>query len=111
MFRLAFLVFLAIGLTVCGATVKLGKRTFFGHISAIWNTEEAKDAREGITPVVKKVGDKAEDVGEKVAPVVKKKVHELTEDEGSGSASGSAKKPKPKAPDPKKPAGPATSHF
>ena len=42
-----------------GATVKLGKRTFFGHVSAIWSTNEAKDMREGVSekaaPVVEKV--------------------------------------------------------
>ena len=41
------------------ATVKLGKRTFFGHVSAIWSTDEAKDMREGVSekaaPVVEKV--------------------------------------------------------
>lgn len=111
MFRLAFLVLLAIGLTVCGATVKLGKRTFFGHVSAIWNTEEAKDARDGIAPVVDDAAEKAKKVGDKVAPVVKKKVHELTEEgSGTGSASGTAK-PTPTPADKKKPAGPGTSKF
>ena len=41
-----------------GATVPMGKRTFFGHVRAIWKTDEAKDMREG--------------VGEKTAPVVDK---------------------------------------
>lgn len=42
-----------------GATVKLGKRTFFGHVAAIWSTDEARDMREGVSekaaPVVDKV--------------------------------------------------------
>ncbi len=41
-----------------GATVPMGKRTFFGHVRAIWSTDEAKDMREG--------------VGDKTAPVVDK---------------------------------------
>ncbi len=45
-----FLLFLAIaaGLVWCGATVPLGKRTFFGHVRAIWHTEEAQDLKEGV---------------------------------------------------------------
>jgi hypothetical protein len=101
-FRLAFLVVLAIVLTVCGATVKLGKRTFFGHVSAIWNTEEAQDARDGIKPVVDDAAKKAKKVGDKVAPVVKKTVHELTEERDAGAAPKTAPKPKP---------GPGTSKF
>lgn len=31
-----------------GATVKLGRRTFFGHVSAIWSTDEAQDMRKGL---------------------------------------------------------------
>ena len=43
-------------LVFLGATVKMGKRTFFGHVGAIWSTKEAKDMREG--------------VGEKARPMV-----------------------------------------
>ena len=55
------LVYLALigGFIFIGATVPLGKRTLFGHIQAIWNTDEAKDMRDGISekaaPVVDKV--------------------------------------------------------
>jgi hypothetical protein len=42
-----------------GATVKLGKRTFFGHVRAIWHTEEVQDLKEGVEekagPAVKRV--------------------------------------------------------
>ncbi len=100
MFRLAFLVVVALVLTVCGATVKLGKRTFFGHVSAIWNTEEAQDARDGIKPVVDDAAEKAKKVSDKVAPVVKKKVHELTSEPDAG--------PAPRTP---KKSGPGTSKF
>jgi hypothetical protein len=35
-------------LAFCGATVKLGNRTFFGHVRAIWATDEAKDLKNGV---------------------------------------------------------------
>ena len=66
-----------------GATVKLGKRTFFGHVSAIWNTQEAKDMREG-------VGEKAGPVVDKIERGVKAGVKEATKDE-AGAGSGSVK--------------------
>ena len=55
------LIYLALGaaLAYCGATVKLGKRTFFGHVRAIWHTEQAQDLRDGVrqtaAPAVHKV--------------------------------------------------------
>lgn len=45
-FFLTFLIVLA--LVIAGATVKLGKRTFFGHVAAIWHTDEAQDMKQGI---------------------------------------------------------------
>jgi len=39
---------LVVALVWCGATVKLGKRTFFGHVRAIWATEEAQDMNKGV---------------------------------------------------------------
>jgi hypothetical protein len=44
------LVFLALAgaLAFCGATVKLGNRTFFGHVRAIWHTEEAQELKQGV---------------------------------------------------------------
>jgi hypothetical protein len=57
--RFLFMSALVVGLVVCGATVKLGSRTFFGHVRAIWQTDEAQDMRQGIKekagPVVDKV--------------------------------------------------------
>jgi hypothetical protein len=44
---LLFLVF-AGALAYCGATVKLGNRTLFGHVRAIWHTEEAQDLKRGV---------------------------------------------------------------
>ena len=61
-------------LAFLGATVKMGKRTFFGHIGAIWATKEAKDMREG-------VGEKAGPVVDKLERGVKAGVREATKDE------------------------------
>jgi hypothetical protein len=55
------LVFLAFAgaLAFCGATVKLGNRTFFGHVRAIWSTDEAQQLKEGVkdtaTPAANKL--------------------------------------------------------
>ena len=68
-----------------GSTVKLGKRTFFGHVGAIWSTPEAKDMREG-------VGEKAGPVVEKIERGVKAGVREATKDEPAGSGAGSARR-------------------
>lgn len=42
-----------------GTTVKLGERTFFGHIVNIWSSDEAQDMVEGIKetsgPMVERV--------------------------------------------------------
>jgi len=73
---------LAVGLAYCGATVKLGKRTFFGHVKAIWATEEVQDLKHGVE---EKAGPAAREL--------KNKVHDLTADDpapaGSGSSAGS----------------------
>jgi hypothetical protein len=47
---LRFLLLLAICalLAYCGSTVKLGERTFFDHVRAIWSTSEVKDMRKGL---------------------------------------------------------------
>jgi hypothetical protein len=74
---------LAAGLAYCGATVKLGKRTFFGHVRAIWATEEVQDLKQGVE--------------EKAGPAmqrVKRGVEAgLSDEAGSGSAVGSAARP------------------
>jgi len=58
--RLIGLIAIALALTWCGATVKIGNRTFFGHVRAIWHTEEMQDLKEGVKdtagPAVKRVG-------------------------------------------------------
>jgi hypothetical protein len=37
-----------VALIYLGATVKVGKHTFFGHIRAIWHTEEVQDLKDGV---------------------------------------------------------------
>lgn len=80
-----FLVFLLIagGLAFCGATVPLGKKTFFGHVRAIWATDEMKDLKDGVKPGV-----------ERVKRGVKAGVEAAKgSDDGSGSGSGSQAAP------------------
>ena len=83
MIRFFFTLAIVVVLVVLGATVKLGKRTFFGHVSAIWKTDEAQDMKEGIK-------DKAAPAAEKLERGVKAGYREATKPgSGSGSASGS----------------------
>ncbi|HVK89000.1 MAG TPA: hypothetical protein VM513_32995 [Kofleriaceae bacterium] len=83
MIKLLIYLALAAGLAYCGATVKLGKRTFFGHVRAIWATEEVQDLKQGVE--------------EKAGPAmqrVKRGVEAgLSDEAGSGSAVGSAARP------------------
>ncbi len=90
MIRLIIFLALAIGLAYVGATVKLGKRTFFGHIRAIWATEEVQDLKHGVE-------EKAGPAVEKVKRGVKAGIEAADKDDvGSGSAgSGSAVQPAP----------------
>ena len=48
MIRLLVFLALALGLGYCAATVPLGKRTFFGHVRAIWSTNEVQDLKQGV---------------------------------------------------------------
>ena len=76
-----FIVFLLIAgvLAYCGATVKLGKRTFFGHVQAIWKTDEVQDMKEGFK-------EKAGPAVDTVKRGVEKGIEEAKKD-GSGSGS------------------------
>ena len=67
-------------LVFVGATVKLGKRTFFGHVRAIWHTEEVQELKEGVK-------EKAGPTYDKVKRGVKKGYEEATKDDGSASPS------------------------
>ena len=64
-----------LALVIAGATVKLGKRTFFGHVSAIWKTDEAQDMKEGIK-------EKAGPAAKKLERGVKAGYKEATKPEG-----------------------------
>lgn len=88
MIRLIVFLGLAVGLAYCGATVKLGKRTFFGHVSAIWGTDEVQDLKTGVK-------DSAGPTVDRVKRGVKKGLEAARED-GSGSA-GSQTVPRPAA--------------
>lgn len=88
MLRLLFYLALALGLAYCGSTVKLGKRTFFGHVKAIWSTPEAQELKEGVK-------EKAGPAAKSVKRGIEKGVEAATEDEPAGSA---ASKPAPARP-------------
>ena len=87
MIKLIIWLVIAVALVWCGATVKLGKRTFFQHVSAVWSTPEAQDMKNGIE-------EKAGPVVDKLERGAKAGYHEATRD-GSGSASGSGSAPRP----------------
>ncbi|MEO8842963.1 MAG: hypothetical protein ABI591_10405 [Kofleriaceae bacterium] len=59
---LKLIVYLAIigGLAYCGATVKLGNKTFFEHVRAIWHTEEVQDLKKGVEDEAGPTVDKLE---------------------------------------------------
>jgi hypothetical protein len=81
MIRLIVFLALAIALSVCGATVKLGTKTFFGHVRAIWATDEVQDLKKGVQ-------DKAAPAADRVKRGVEAG-YKAMKDEGSGSAAGS----------------------
>jgi len=81
------LVFLALAgaLAFCGATVKLGNRTFFGHVRAIWKTDEAQDLKNGVK-------DKAGPAAKRVKKGIEAGYNAMKDDGGTGSAAGSGAK-------------------
>jgi hypothetical protein len=70
---------LAAGLAFAGSTVMLGKRTFFGHIRAIWHTEEVQDMKNGIE-------EKAGPAVQRVKRGVEAGLREAGNDDSTGSA-------------------------
>lgn len=78
MIRWLFWLVVVVVLVWCGATVKLGKRTFFQHVSAIWSTPEAQDMKSGIQ-------EKAGPLVEKVERGVKAGYHEATKPDDAGA--------------------------
>jgi hypothetical protein len=69
-----------------GATVKLGNRTFFGHVRAIWHTEEAQDLKEGVK-------DKAGPAANRVKRGIEAGYNAMKDDAGDGAPAGSAAPP------------------
>jgi hypothetical protein len=91
MIRLLVFLALAGGLAFCGATVKLGNRTFFGHIRNIWATDEVQDLKNGVKETAGPAADR-------VKKGVKAGYEAMTEDEkkaAEAAGSGSAKQPAP----------------
>ncbi len=74
MIKLLLFLALAGALGYCGATVKLGNKTFFGHIQAIWKTEEVQDLKTGIE-------EKAAPVTHKIETGVKEGIRAATHDD------------------------------
>ncbi len=51
---------LIVGFVYLGATVKLGNKTFFGHVRAIWHTEQVQDLKKGVEDKAGPAVDKLE---------------------------------------------------
>jgi hypothetical protein len=66
-----------------GATVKLGNKTFFGHVRAIWHTQEAQDLKHGVQ-------EKAGPAERKLEKGVKAGIHAMKDDGSNGSAGSAA---------------------
>lgn len=82
MIRLLVFLALAGALAFCGATVKLGNRTFFGHVRAIWATDEAQNLKDGVK-------DKAGPAASKLKKGIEAGYNAMKDDDagvGSGSA-------------------------
>jgi hypothetical protein len=80
MFRWLIILGICCVLAFCGSTVPLGKKTFFGHVKAIWATDEAQKLKSGVK-------DKAGPAADRVKRGIEKGIEAATEDEtGSGSA-------------------------
>jgi len=60
------IIYLLIGgaLAFCGATVKLGDYTFFGHVRRIWHTDEVQDLKHGVEDKAGPTVDKLKRGGE-----------------------------------------------
>ena len=86
MIRWLFILAICAVLAFCGATVPLGKKTFFGHVKAIWAAEPMTDLKDGVKESAGPATDKAKEF-------VKGGLEAVKKHEGSGSA-GSGAQPK-----------------
>ena len=89
MIRLIVFLALVAGFVWFGSSVQLGKRTLFGHVRAIWATEQVQDLKHGVE-------EKAAPAVDRVKRGVKAGIEAASGDSagsgsaGSGSAAGSA---------------------
>jgi len=85
-----FLVFIALAAAIgyCGATVPLGNKTLFGHIRAIWHSEEAQDLKNGVKETAGPTMHRVEHGIEQGYRAMKE-----PDDAGVGSAAGSGSAP------------------
>jgi hypothetical protein len=81
MFRWLIILGICCVLAFCGATVPLGKKTFFGHVKAIWSSEPMNELKDGVKETAGPATDKAKDFVKGGVDAMKKS--------GSGSGSGS----------------------
>src|SRR5688572_1044987 len=82
MIRWLFILGICCVLAFCGATVPLGKRTFFGHVKAIWSSDEMGELKDGVK-------DKAGPAVDKGKEFVKGRMEKVRKDDKGGSGSGS----------------------
>ena len=83
MIRFIFTLAIIVGLAYCGATVKLGDKTFFEHIRAIWHSPETQDLKRGVEETARPAVHKLEH-GAEVG------YHALTSDDAGIGSAGSA---------------------
>jgi hypothetical protein len=72
-----------VGLGYCGATVKLGDKTFFEHVRAIWHSPETQDLKRGVEQTAAPAVHKLEH-GAAVG------YHAMTSDDAAVGSAGSA---------------------
>lgn len=87
MIRWLFILAICGVLAFCGATVPLGKKTFFGHVKAIWSSEPMNELKDGVKETAGPATDKAKEFVKGGVEAVRKHPND-----GSGSGSGSASK-------------------
>ena len=78
MIRWLIILAIAGALAFCGATVPLGKKTFFQHVKAIWSSEPMGELKDGVKDTAGPATDKAKEFVKGGMEAIKKS--------GSGSA-------------------------
>jgi hypothetical protein len=79
------------GLAFCGATVPLGKKTFFGHVRSIWASDEMKELKDGVKESAGPASEKAKDFVKGGVEAIRK-----GSEDGSGGSGSSAEPRKDK---------------